>query len=647
MTNAPITTNNNIIQLPARDFIREKGIDAAAHAIGGARVGNRWKFPAYHQETGILLNWTFSYNVTEAARAEYGKINIANKPPQLHFYRFPDLVNSIALADGVLWMASGKTDYLTFRMCNHNNAIWPFGGERVMAKLNPEWLKTLGVRTVRNFPDADDVGNDAAIKLQAALDGSGINLELLKLPTPIKDVNELFVTVCEQKTNAMQIWLTGRSAEKYEVQPDPQNSAQAENAADGTKPVTRPGGAREPHRINLERQQAIIAHLEPYEAGKPVVLPTVGKTIPLHCIHPNNHKNGDKNPSAWLKNVAGMLSWNCSGCGAAYSQIDLLTHFGIATSESKFLAGQIPPGIGGPDAISFVDVGTLSTPILLAALPPRLRSRLSLIDHANLARFIELSWRKGIVPGEDYTIAAWHSKVGDVFSLRTTQRLCVKIEPILFCTLAVKRIVSKMTQSPYGRKVPLHTAPTVAQIADFVKLKNAAHDRPSPLPLEAFSSVLAYRQYSHLAYIAAHSDWWAEKDRHPATQQFADQLGMSKETVWRYERDDLIPKGLLHREDRTERIKLADGELLTDEEKKSRWELETAKDGTRYKVRYRTSKRKTTAAYDDKFINQLWWCEQCGQSVTADMQPETCACGSRVYSRTEPTKQSVAMYDKG
>jgi hypothetical protein len=179
-------------------------------------------------------------------------------------------------------------------------------------------------------------------------------------------------------------------------------------------------------------------------------------------------------------------------------------------------------------------------------------------------------------------------------------------------------------------------------------MPNAATEQPAPLPVTAFQSAREYRKACHLAHVTANAKDWRASDKHPATKILAARVGTSKRTLWRYEREQ-VDAGELHKKQRFDKIALADGEKLTDEEKANGWHIRII-DGNRYKVgNYRTSIRSAVLLDDfEQFaVSELGavieppaagetasephdssmtrYCRNCGQVARADFHlPRVC-----------------------
>ena len=129
---------------------------------------------------------------------------LPGKPDGVRFYDCDGgLHDEVAIADGLLWLASGEADVWALWEGGIRNATCLFDGE---ARKMPSWLATelahLGVRELHLAPDRDQAGMRWVINISHALSSTSIHVIMHKLPFPPRskgDAGRLLVEVGSAK----------------------------------------------------------------------------------------------------------------------------------------------------------------------------------------------------------------------------------------------------------------------------------------------------------------------------------------------------------------------------------------------------------------------------------------------------------------
>jgi len=176
---------NVTLNLQQNETLARRGVLEQARAMG-------WNAYAHNGRPG----WSYPvYDLDGDSSARRWKNYDSNGKPKylwigggrgVHYYHTPDLGQAVRDAGGVLYLAAGEIDLLTFRAAGLNNVV-SFFGEALIPSGFVGWLDALGVAQLVTFPDRDDTGIKSAIKLRDALSGSGVHLEVLALPGDVGD----------------------------------------------------------------------------------------------------------------------------------------------------------------------------------------------------------------------------------------------------------------------------------------------------------------------------------------------------------------------------------------------------------------------------------------------------------------------------
>lgn len=190
---------------------------AARGLLDAARAAG-WKLHTRHYVSG----WAYPvYNVRGDAYQVNGQpalrwknaggespkyLWVPARPDGVRYYLLPDTVAAIRAANGTVYLAAGEPDVLAYRAAGFVNTLCWFDGEASIPATFAADMKLLGVRRVTYAPDRDREGMRAACKVQAALDGTGIELDLCALPGHVgtkHDINWLW-TACAHEVEAFR-----------------------------------------------------------------------------------------------------------------------------------------------------------------------------------------------------------------------------------------------------------------------------------------------------------------------------------------------------------------------------------------------------------------------------------------------------------
>lgn len=155
------------------------------------RAGVRgWLYPVLSNKLPGHSRWKSAEPGNGAKYAWYPN----EAPERPKYYALGGLHQAIAESNGKLYLASGEPDVLVYHAAGAANALCWFGEMSVPASLVAD-LKALGVTQVIYPHDRDQTGAQAAAKVRAALEGSGIALRVLQLPgeNDHYDINKLWI----------------------------------------------------------------------------------------------------------------------------------------------------------------------------------------------------------------------------------------------------------------------------------------------------------------------------------------------------------------------------------------------------------------------------------------------------------------------
>lgn len=130
------------------------------------------KYPVFDPETGEIVaeRWKAA---SGQSRHKYLWIPAGRTA---NYYTAPGLPDTIAGADGLLWVANGEPSVLAFHAAGIKNVLSWFGEGSIPKSVVKDFL-AMGVSRVIYLPDNDYAGYQAAIKFRDMLQGSGIDYE--------------------------------------------------------------------------------------------------------------------------------------------------------------------------------------------------------------------------------------------------------------------------------------------------------------------------------------------------------------------------------------------------------------------------------------------------------------------------------------
>jgi replicative DNA helicase len=195
-----------------RDAVEYAQWEAESKSFGDTTYEG-WKIPVW-DESGNIICYRWKNAHRDAPKGT--KARWHPKKPDTEgdiYYLLPDTLDAIKETDGLLFIASGEPDLMTFRQAGANCSTCWFGETAIPDSLITD-LTRWGVERVYVYPDADDAGLTMAGKLVAMFRDSAITLNLMKLPDGIHDINDLWVSL--QGDND-KFWATIKALSPLEV----------------------------------------------------------------------------------------------------------------------------------------------------------------------------------------------------------------------------------------------------------------------------------------------------------------------------------------------------------------------------------------------------------------------------------------------
>ncbi len=177
-----------------KELLAKRGLsEAAITHFSITPRGEGWQYPIH--PASAAKRWKA---FDSSASPKY--LWLPNKPDGIRFYDCDGgLHDEIAIAGGLLWLASGEADVWALWEGHIRNATCLFDGE---ARKMPSWLvpelDQLGVRELHLAPDRDQTGMRWVINVSRALSRTSIRIIMHKLPFPPRskgDVGRLLVEV--------------------------------------------------------------------------------------------------------------------------------------------------------------------------------------------------------------------------------------------------------------------------------------------------------------------------------------------------------------------------------------------------------------------------------------------------------------------
>lgn len=301
------------------------------HVYKGSRGGS---YPVFDPIMGntVSQRWKAAPN---QRGAKYSWPNGTGSKGKAKYYAAPGLLDAIAAADGVLFVANGEPSVLAFHAAGIENVLSWFGESSIPASIVKDFT-LMNVDRVIYLPDNDMPGYKAAIKLRDMLQGSGLDYEFKtwglsqidRLHVDKKSGKETPYIACDdipEKTDANDYWI--------QVAFDPAKFAdRLQHAA----PLILPAPEKQPRESFDDSDyedtpagliQAIIA------AAKSRGYKGQGDFINGNCLFPENHKNGvDRNGSAGIAQDSGVLNCHVPGCGS-HGHWEVAERLGIDPSQ--------------------------------------------------------------------------------------------------------------------------------------------------------------------------------------------------------------------------------------------------------------------------------------------------------------------------
>ncbi len=172
--------------------LEDRGLWQSAQRAAWLPNGTGWLYPVHRAEDGTLIHRWKAYD--SSAKPKYAWPD--GKPDDCKYYLLPSAREAIQDTSSV-YIASGEPDVLAFMAGGIPNTLCWFGESNVPSSLAAD-LREMGVLTAYLFPDRDNTGRTAAIKVKHMLAGSGIQLLVYELPERLGDkgdINKLWLDV--------------------------------------------------------------------------------------------------------------------------------------------------------------------------------------------------------------------------------------------------------------------------------------------------------------------------------------------------------------------------------------------------------------------------------------------------------------------
>lgn len=183
--------------------LAQRGLADIAQAMGwepnqqNGRDG--WRFPMY-RTNGKPVDGVYRWKAAVRNGQGSDYLWLPKKPEHVFYYLHADIKADIESRDGVLYLAEGEPDTLTYWAAGFTNAMGLVNGGAAISEQFVEHLHYLGVKRLIYAPDTDEVGLKSAAKVANLLKDSDIELDLRQLPFDFtrshgKDVNDLWKLV--------------------------------------------------------------------------------------------------------------------------------------------------------------------------------------------------------------------------------------------------------------------------------------------------------------------------------------------------------------------------------------------------------------------------------------------------------------------
>lgn len=210
-------TTQQLRSIPA---LHMRGISAETQALfrivagkgyGKAQDKDGFRYPTFDEEGKRRLRWKhvdshaaagdkYGWEIMPDGTAQTWKIYVAD---------YKALREAVERKNGVLYWCAGEVDVWTLHAASASGSYPPAAsafGEKNIPENIAEWLKSIGVNRVVYYPDLDKPGLAAAAKLYRLLSGSGMALELYRLPGDIGSKLDLNALWQQVKFNKDAFW---------------------------------------------------------------------------------------------------------------------------------------------------------------------------------------------------------------------------------------------------------------------------------------------------------------------------------------------------------------------------------------------------------------------------------------------------------
>lgn len=315
------------------DLLAARGILKTAQAAGWTMQANGWVYPVIGLDGNQTARRWKAYNSDAKPKYRW----VPNKPADATYYTASNVRQAVAQANGVVYIAAGEVDVLTYVSAGMKNVFAWFGETNVPHTLAQD-LAAIGVKRVIYLPDRDDAGIKSAMKVRDVLAGSLIDFDVRHLPRSLgekADTNDLW-----QKVNF------DSDAFNYAVTNAPALSLPAPKPRRQT-PVTPPAHDGTPEDLLRALEQALDA-TGYNERGWSKALSSPFRE--------------DKNPSATWNRDSGVL--HDFATGESYSPYALAEHFRIplpdkpdyTPSHRRIYNSEEPPPLLPPGTVLEADL---------------------------------------------------------------------------------------------------------------------------------------------------------------------------------------------------------------------------------------------------------------------------------------------------
>jgi Domain of unknown function (DUF927) len=297
--------------------LRARGIFAAAQAAGWQLWQLRkhkaqplgWRYPIYDPATGAVYRnaraqpiwrWKNFDKENQGGEKYCWPFGQQGCPP---WYILPGTSDAIATANGIIYLAAGEVDVLTYQSAGLKNTLAWLNGESSVPEDTAERLLALNVREVRYFVDRDATGENSAQILAVRLRGTPIELAAYRLPEylgPKGDINDLwrwkkfdrasFIENLEGiRREETGLWLRQAANLPPKVKPPPASEQ-------GQRSKRRGVGTTQKQAVdwNVERSRWIREEVMPALNRIAPVARTENKIERHHCPNP---QHSDQTPS--------------------------------------------------------------------------------------------------------------------------------------------------------------------------------------------------------------------------------------------------------------------------------------------------------------------------------------------------------------